>query len=97
LSVNHHVVPTRRSSDLAWDVTGKSITVLRAGWGMFYDSFSQDIFLGHLPYPPFFDPGPAYNPDRRTEDRGDGRERYLVRKNRRTCPIQHAVRLCSFR
>ena len=28
---------------------------------MFYDAFSQDFFLGHLPYPPFFDPGPAYN------------------------------------
>jgi len=49
-------------ASIAWDVTGKSKTVLRAGWGMFYDSFSQDIFLGHLPYPPFFDPGPAYNP-----------------------------------
>lgn len=46
----------------AWDVTGQGRTVLRAGWGMFYDAFSQDMFLGHLPYPPFFDPGPAYNP-----------------------------------
>ena len=35
--------------------------MVRAGWGMFYDAFSQDFFLGHLPYPPFFDPGPAYN------------------------------------
>jgi hypothetical protein len=47
---------------VAWDATGKGKTVLRAGWGLFYDAFSQDIFLGHLPYPPFFDPGPAYNP-----------------------------------
>jgi outer membrane receptor protein involved in Fe transport len=47
---------------LAWDATGRGKTVLRAGWGLFYDAFSQDIFLGHLPYPPFFDPGPAYNP-----------------------------------
>lgn len=49
-------------ASIAWDVTGKSKTVVRAGWGMFFDAFSQDFFLGHLPYPPFFDPGPAYNP-----------------------------------
>jgi hypothetical protein len=47
---------------LAWDATGQGRTVLRAGWGLFYDAFPQDMFLGHLPYPPFFDPGPAYNP-----------------------------------
>jgi hypothetical protein len=46
---------------VAWDVTGKGKTVVRAGWGMFFDSFSQDMVLGHLPYAPFFDPGPAYN------------------------------------
>jgi hypothetical protein len=46
---------------LAWDVTGQGKSVLRAGWGMFFDSFSQDMVLGHLPYAPFFDPGPAYN------------------------------------
>jgi hypothetical protein len=46
----------------AWDLTGKQKTVVRAGWGMFYDAFSQDMVLGHLPYPPYFDPGPAYNP-----------------------------------
>jgi hypothetical protein len=45
----------------AWDVLGKGRTVVRAGFGMFYDSFSQDMVLGHLPYAPFFDPGPAYN------------------------------------
>jgi hypothetical protein len=47
---------------LAWDVTGKGKTVVRSGFGLFFDGFSQDMVLGHLPYPPFFDPGPAYNP-----------------------------------
>ncbi len=49
-------------ASLAWDVTGKSKTVVRAGFGVFFDAFSQDMVLGHLPYPPYFDPGPAYNP-----------------------------------
>ena len=46
---------------LAWDVTGRGRTVVRSGFGVFYDAFSQDFFLGHLPYPPFYAPGPAYN------------------------------------
>src|SRR5437868_2283668 len=44
----------------AYDVTGKGKTVVRGGWGMFYDAFSQDIFLGHIPYNCAFCPGPAY-------------------------------------
>jgi len=47
---------------VAWDVFGTGKTVVRSGFGIFYDAFSQDMFLGHLPYPPYFDPGPAYNP-----------------------------------
>jgi len=46
---------------VAWDLTGKSKTVLRAGWGLFYDAFSQDFFVGQLPFNTF-NPGPAYNP-----------------------------------
>ena len=47
---------------VAWDVFGHGRTVVRSGFGIFYDAMSQDMVLGHLPYPPAFDPGPAYNP-----------------------------------
>ncbi|HTS36126.1 MAG TPA: TonB-dependent receptor [Candidatus Solibacter sp.] len=44
----------------AYDITGKGQTVVRGGWGLFYDAFSQDMFLGHLPWNCVFCPGPAY-------------------------------------
>ncbi len=49
-------------ASIAWDVSGKGRTVVRAGFGVFFDAISQDMVLGHLPYPTFFSPGPAYNP-----------------------------------
>jgi outer membrane receptor protein involved in Fe transport len=45
---------------LAYDLTGKGKTLIRAGWGVFYDAFSQDFFVGQLPFNTF-NAGPAYN------------------------------------
>ena len=44
----------------AYDVGGKGKTVIRLGWGLFFDSFSQDFFLGQEPYNTP-NSGPAYN------------------------------------
>jgi len=45
---------------LAYDVFGTGRTVFRAGWGLYYDAFSRDFFIGHFPFNTF-NPGPAYN------------------------------------
>ena len=47
-------------ASVAWDLRGDGRTVLRAGWGVYYDAFSQDFFVGQLPFNTF-NPGPAYN------------------------------------
>jgi hypothetical protein len=44
----------------AWDILGDAKTVLRAGWGMYYDAFSNDFFLEQLPFNTL-NAGPAYN------------------------------------
>src|SRR5215472_7819260 len=44
----------------AYDLFGSGNTILRAGWGLYYDAFSQDFFIGHFPFNTF-NPGPAYN------------------------------------
>ncbi|HXW15810.1 MAG TPA: TonB-dependent receptor [Terriglobia bacterium] len=45
---------------VAYDLNGKGTTVIRFGWGLFYDVFSQDFFLGQVPYNAET-PGSAYN------------------------------------
>ena len=45
---------------VAYDLNGKGTTVIRSGWGLFYDVFSQDFFLGQVPYNAET-PGSAYN------------------------------------
>ena len=35
---------------VAYDTFGRGKTILRAGWGVAYDSFSQDFFAGQLPF-----------------------------------------------
>ena len=45
---------------VAYDLNGKGTTVIRSGGGIFYDVFSQDFFLGQVPYDAAT-PGAAYN------------------------------------
>jgi hypothetical protein len=43
-----------------WDLSGQGRTVVRASWGIFFDSYSQDYFVGQLPWNTF-NAGPGYN------------------------------------
>jgi len=45
---------------LVWDPRGTGQTIVRGGWGLYYDAFSQDFFVGQLPFNTF-NSGPAYN------------------------------------
>jgi outer membrane receptor protein involved in Fe transport len=47
-------------ASVVWDASGDGRTVLRAGWGLYYDAFSQDFFVGQIPWDTF-NPGPTYN------------------------------------
>ncbi|MFL6451304.1 MAG: hypothetical protein ACJ746_27040 [Bryobacteraceae bacterium] len=60
---------------LAYDVRGDAKTVVRAGWGLFYDAFSQDFFVGQLPWNTF-------NGDRRTTTSADLRRFSLAALHR---------------
>jgi hypothetical protein len=52
--------PTAPRASLSWDIRGDAKTVLRAGWGLYYDAPPQDLFIGQLPFNTF-NSGPAYN------------------------------------
>ena len=50
----------------AWDLTATARPSLRAGWGLYYDAFSQDFFVGQIPWNTF-NPGVGLQRGRRVQ------------------------------
>ena len=68
---------------VAWDPLGKGRTIIRAGWGMFFDGPSQDVFLGELPYNCALDVYKRQRQARREGGRASDRERFSGAWDRR--------------